>query len=71
MTTLSEAIEREQWELAALMLLVRAVETMEAMPYASIDDVIELMAADPELAPRSTGRMHWRRNEARRRHTRR
>ncbi len=71
MTTLSEAIKREEWELAALLLLLRAVETMEAMPYASLDDVISLMAADPELAPPSTRRMHRRRNEARRRYPRR
>lgn len=69
MTTLSEAIEREEWELAALMLLVRAVEAMQSMPEASVDDLVELLAADFE--PRRAGREHGRRSEARRRHSRR
>lgn len=69
MTTLSEAIEREQWELAALMLLVRAVEAMQSMPEASVDDLVELLAAD--LEPLGAGRAHGRRDGARRRHSRR
>jgi hypothetical protein len=63
--TLAVAIERENWELAALCLLVGVVEAAEKLPPESIEALIEILAG-PESHPgtrrrRSAGRRHERR----------
>ena len=50
MGTLSEAIEREDWELAALKLLVAATELIDTLGPEAMEDLLDLL---DEPAPRA------------------
>ncbi len=45
---LAVAIERENWELAALCLLAGFLEVLEALPPDAADSLLELMASEEE-----------------------
>ncbi len=57
---LSYAIERENWELAALCLVVAAAEGLGWLPPNTIDSILEVVA-DPPVPPRRKGRCRERR----------
>ena len=59
------AVERQDYERAAILILLEVLEAMEAVPEASVDEVIELLAQ--EAAPQATNG-HRRRSERRGRH---
>lgn len=40
MTTLTEAIERKDWELAALLLLLGLSRTLARLPRGTVDDLL-------------------------------
>ncbi|TAK64569.1 MAG: hypothetical protein EPO22_05670 [Dehalococcoidia bacterium] len=56
-TTLATAIRRKDWERAALLLLIGALEAVRDAPPGTIDDVLMLLSADgdeePPRAPRA------------------
>ncbi len=53
-SALAVAIERRDWELAALCLLVGITRAAEALPPEAIDALIEALSGEEE--PRRTGR---------------
>ncbi len=44
MTTLAVAIERKQWNLAALLLLLGVAEAAEALPPDAVEGLLEVLA---------------------------
>jgi len=60
------AIEREEWEAAAMCLVLGIVEATRKLPPESVEELLSLLALDDE-PPGS----HRRRREKRRRHGRR
>lgn len=59
---LAIAIERENWELAALCILVAAVETVRSLPPDGAESLLELLEADVEPRRRRRGRRRGRRH---------
>ena len=59
---LAIAIEREQWELAALCLLVGVTEAARALPPEAVEALIDVLAAEPDPSPRRRGRRRDRRS---------
>ena len=55
MQTLALAIERKQWELAALCLLLGLTEAAATLPPDAIEGLLEVLAAEGE-SPRRRGR---------------
>jgi hypothetical protein len=55
MQTLAVAIERKQWELAALCLLLGLTEAAAKLPPEAIEGLLEVLAAEYQ-APRVKGR---------------
>ncbi len=49
MKALAVAIERRDWELAALCLLVGVTQAAEKLPAETVDQLIELLAAEPSV----------------------
>lgn len=62
-STLAVAIERQDWELAALCLLVGMTRAAEKLPADSVEALIEMLA-EPAPEPRRAPH-HRRRNERR------
>ncbi|GEM_PF-5176081 len=54
MTTLAQAIRREQWELAALLLLQGMLEAAQRLPEDAIPQLLE--ALEGEEGPQHQGR---------------
>ncbi|MEX0799851.1 MAG: hypothetical protein WD379_01375 [Dehalococcoidia bacterium] len=54
MTALATAIERKQWELAALCLMLGVTEAAAALPPEAVEGLLELLAGleDDEQRPR-------------------
>jgi hypothetical protein len=54
MSTLAVAIERKQWELASLCLLMGVVEAAAALPPDSVEGLLEVLAGleDEDTKPR-------------------
>jgi hypothetical protein len=63
---LSVAIERENWELAALCLLLGVAKAAEALSAESVDALIELLAEPVPTRRAAAG--HRRRDAERKRH---
>lgn len=55
MSTLAVAIERKQWELASLCLLVGVVEVAAALPPDAVEGLLEVLAQTPGRAPVGAG----------------
>jgi len=55
MQTLAVAIERKQWELAALCLLLGLTEAAAKLPPDAIEGLLEVLAAEHQT-PRAKGR---------------
>ncbi len=56
MSTLAVAIERKQWELASLCLLVGVVEAAAALPPDAVEGLLEVLAGlEAEDVPRRVG----------------
>ena len=60
------AIEREEWEAAAMCLVLGIVEATRKLPAESVEELLSLLALDDEPPGR-----YRRRRERRRRHGRR
>jgi hypothetical protein len=59
---LAQAIEREDWELAALCLTLGVVEAANRLPRETLDALLDELAIDFELRPHWGSRMRrWRR----------
>ena len=52
LTTLAVAIERQQWELAALCLLLGVTRAAAALPPDALEGLIEVLDAGPERRQR-------------------
>ncbi len=53
--TLARAIERKQWDLAALLLLVGVMEAASRLPPRSLAELLDLVAGLPEEEARHGG----------------
>jgi|GEM_PF-2489183 len=49
MTALAIAIEKNEWELAALYLLLGVVQVAAALSPEAVHDLIEILDAEPQL----------------------
>ena len=67
MKRIEAAIEKEQWEVVALYLLLGVVRTLASLPPESADALIALLVEDSETETQ-THRPRWRRDGSRRRH---
>lgn len=63
MSTLAVAIERKQWELVSLCLLVGVVEAAAALPPDAVEGLLEVLAGleDEDARPRGGARRGRRR----------
>lgn len=68
MSRIETAIENEQWELAALYLLLGVTRTLEAMPPESADALLALLAEGAESEPQTHRHRGKRSGRGRRRH---
>jgi hypothetical protein len=64
---LAIAIEKEQWEVAALYLLIGMQKAIEALPPETVEALLELIEDEEEAAPHSSHRQR-RPGRRRRRH---
>lgn len=55
MSTLAVAIERKQWELVSLCLLVGVVEAAAALPPDAVEGLLEVLAGLEDENPRRRG----------------
>jgi hypothetical protein len=53
---LQTAIERREWEAAALCLLVAVAEAANRLPPEALEEMLELLAADPPSRPHHRAR---------------
>jgi hypothetical protein len=63
MTTLATAIERRQWELTALYLMLGVTRAAASLPPEAVDGLIELLSGldEDERPPQGAGRGRRRR----------
>ena len=70
MSTLAVAIDRREWELAALCLLLGVTEAAAALPPEAVDGLLEVLAGlegEDGPAHRQAGRSRWGTRRGRRR----
>ena len=53
MSRIETAIEKEQWEVVALYLLLGVTRTLDALPPETADALLTLLAEDAETEPRT------------------